>query len=109
MTQCLVKVSGCVTIGQGDVFIQEQVCQALQSKAPVILLDMTDVIYIDSASVQSVAACCTLAEKQGAKVAIIGLRPKVRASYQRLAYLDPSSEFASIKQAQTAIESSMAA
>lgn len=86
-------INGTMTAKSCNDLIQEIINQVLQQGAEHLLLDLREVNLMDNTSIQYIVRCTTLAQKHGVSVAMIGLQPKVRAAYQRLAYLDSQWDF----------------
>lgn len=74
----VLKLSGKVTIGSGDVALRNLVRQALDSGAKKILLNLESVTVIDSSGVGELVSAYTTANNRGGTLRICCLPEKVR-------------------------------
>ena len=93
------EMSGRLTIGDGDVRLRRQVDQALNRGYQVIIIDLSDVTYMDSAAVGQLAHSFKAITARGGKLALVGLRPKVRKLLQVMSFLDIFNVFDSLEDA----------
>ncbi len=73
----IIKLSGKITIGAGDVKIRELIDQALEEGKKHILLDLAGVSTIDSSGIGEMVACYTTVTKQGGQLKLLRLSPKI--------------------------------
>jgi len=73
----IIKLSGKITIGAGDVKIRELIDQALEDGKKHILLDLAGVSTIDSSGIGEMVACYTTVTKQGGQLKLLRLSPKI--------------------------------
>ncbi len=73
----IIKLSGKITIGAGDVKIREMIDEALQEGKKYILLDLAGVSTIDSSGIGEMVACYTTVTKQGGQLRLLRLSPKI--------------------------------
>ena len=73
----IIKRSGKITIGAGDVKIRELIDQALADGKKHILLDLAGVSTIDSSGIGEMVACYTTVTKQGGQLKLLRLSPKI--------------------------------
>ena len=73
----IIKLSGKITIGAGDVKIRELIDQALADGKKHILLDLAGVSTIDSSGIGEMVACYTTVTKQGGQLKLLRLSPKI--------------------------------
>ena len=73
----IIKLSGQITIGAGDVKIRELIDQALADGKKYILLDLAGVSTIDSSGIGEMVACYTTVTKQGGQLKLLRLSPKI--------------------------------
>ena len=73
----IIKMSGKITIGAGDVKIRELIDQALEDGKKHILLDLAGVSTIDSSGIGEMVACYTTVTKQGGQLKLLRLSPKI--------------------------------
>jgi anti-sigma B factor antagonist len=73
----IIKLSGKITIGAGDVKIRELIDQALADGKKYILLDLAGVSTIDSSGIGEMVACYTTVTKQGGQLKLLRLSPKI--------------------------------
>jgi anti-sigma B factor antagonist len=73
----IIKLSGKITIGAGDVKIRELINEALEEGKKYILLDLANVTTIDSSGIGEMVACYTTVTKQGGQLKLVRLSPKI--------------------------------
>ena len=73
----ILKLSGKVTIGSGDVKIREMIDSALGEGKSKILLDLAGVGTIDSSGIGEMVACYTTVDKNGGQLKLLRLSPKI--------------------------------
>lgn len=73
----IIKLSGKITIGAGDVKIRELIDQALEDGKKHILLNLAGVSTIDSSGIGEMVACYTTVTKQGGQLKLLRLSPKI--------------------------------
>lgn len=88
MKDFTLRISGSITIGVGDIQIHNKVREALLDDCDIIVLDLTQVTYMDSAAVGELVACFTSVKNRGAQFALVGLTPKVKRLMQTMCFLD---------------------
>ena len=98
------EMSGRLTIGDGDVRLRRQVEQALGRGYQVIIIDLSQVTYMDSAAVGQLAHSFKSISGRGGKLALVGLRPKVRKLLQVMSFLDIFNVYDSLEDAVQILE-----
>lgn len=93
------KLSGSLTIGHGDVLLRRQVDQAVEQGYSVLVVDFSQVTYMDSATVGQLAHSYQVVTHNGGNIALVGLRPKVRRLLQIMSFLDIFPVFDSLEDA----------
>jgi anti-sigma B factor antagonist len=74
----IIDVSGRVTLGEGSSLIRETMRDLTTKGIKKILLNLSDVSYIDSAGIGELAAGFTSAANAGGKVKLLGLTKHVK-------------------------------
>ncbi|HUY94209.1 MAG TPA: STAS domain-containing protein [Terracidiphilus sp.] len=74
----VLDLSGRITLGEGSVQLREAVRDLISKGARNILLNMSDVNYIDSSGLGELVSAFTTAKNQGASVKLLGLTKKVK-------------------------------
>lgn len=74
----ILDLKGKITIGSGDVEMRNAVHQAVQEGAKKVLVNLSEVTTIDSSGVGELVSCYTTATKNGAKLKLTHLPPKVQ-------------------------------
>jgi len=72
----ILRLKGRLTLGTQN--LQEQVAGILESGQKWILIDMTDVQYMDSTSVGDLVVSYTTATSQGGQLKLLGLPDRIR-------------------------------
>ena len=73
----IVRLSGKITIGSGDVKIRELIDSALADGKKHILLDLGGVTSIDSSGIGELVACYTTVAKQNGQLKLFKMSPKI--------------------------------
>jgi anti-sigma B factor antagonist len=73
----VIKLSGKITIGTGDVKIRELINGALDDGQHKILLDLAEVSAIDSSGIGEMVACYTTVTKRDGQLKLMRLSPKI--------------------------------
>lgn len=73
----VVKLSGKITIGSGDVKLRELVDAALAEGRNKILLDLDGVSTIDSSGIGEMVACYTTVARHKGQLKLLRLSPKI--------------------------------
>jgi anti-sigma B factor antagonist len=73
----VIKLSGKITIGTGDVKIRELISNALDDGQKKILLDLAEVSAIDSSGIGEMVACYTTVTKRDGQLKLMRLSPKI--------------------------------
>ena len=74
----VLDLSGRITLGEGSVQLREAVRDLISKGSRNILLNMSDVNYIDSSGLGELVSAFTTAKNQGASVKLLGLTKKVK-------------------------------
>ena len=74
----VLDLSGRITLGEGSVQLREAVRDLISKGARNILLNLSDVNYIDSSGLGELVSAFTTAKNQGASVKLLGLTKKVK-------------------------------
>ena len=72
----ILKLQGRLTLGTQN--LQEQIASLLERGKKLILIDMTDVQYMDSTSVGDLVVSFTTATSQGGQFKLLGLPDRIR-------------------------------
>jgi anti-sigma B factor antagonist len=73
----VLKLSGKITIGTGDVKMRELIATALDDGKNKILLDLAGVSTIDSSGIGEMVACYTTVAKNDGQLRLLNLSPKI--------------------------------
>jgi anti-sigma B factor antagonist len=74
----VLDLNGRITLGEGSVQLREAVRDLISKGSKNILLNMSDVNYIDSSGLGELVSAFTTAKNQGAAVKLLGLTKKVK-------------------------------
>ncbi len=74
----ILDVHGKITIGEGSAEIRNRVRDLLQSGRKNILLNLSDVSYVDSSGIGELVSCYTTVANQGGHLKLLGLTRKVQ-------------------------------
>ncbi len=74
----ILDVHGKITIGEGSAEIRNRVRDLLQSGRKSILLNLSDVSYVDSSGIGELVSCYTTVANQGGRLKLLGLTRKVQ-------------------------------
>jgi anti-sigma B factor antagonist len=74
----VLDLSGRITLGEGSVQLRDAVRGLISKGVKSILLNMSDVNYIDSSGLGELVSAFTTAKNQGADVKLLGLTKKVK-------------------------------
>jgi len=74
----VLDLNGRITLGEGSVQLREAVRDLISKGSKNILLNMSDVNYIDSSGHGELVSAFTTAKNQGAAVKLLGLTKKVK-------------------------------
>ena len=74
----ILDVHGKITIGEGSAEIRNRVRDLLQSGRKNILLNLSDVSYVDSSGIGELVSCYTTVANQGGRLKLLGLTRKVQ-------------------------------
>jgi anti-sigma B factor antagonist len=73
----VIRLSGKITIGSGDVKIRELIDSALADGKKHLVLDLAAVGSIDSSGIGELVACYTTVAKQEGQLKLLRLSPKI--------------------------------
>jgi len=73
-----VDISGRITLGEGNVMLREIMVDLLEKGNKRILLNMTEVIHVDSAGIGELVRSHTSARKKGGHLKLVNPHQKVR-------------------------------
>ncbi len=73
----IIRLSGKITIGTGDVKIRELIDSAIADGQSNILVDLGGVTSIDSSGIGEMVACYTSVTKQDGQLKLVHLSPKI--------------------------------
>lgn len=73
----IIRLSGKITIGTGDVKIRELIDSAIADGQNNILVDLGGVTSIDSSGIGEMVACYTSVTKQDGQLKLVHLSPKI--------------------------------
>jgi anti-sigma B factor antagonist len=74
----IVDISGRITLGEGNVMLREIMVELLEKGNKHILLNMTEVIHVDSAGIGELVRSHTSIRKQGGHMKLVNPHKKVR-------------------------------
>ena len=74
----VLDLSGRITLGEGSVQLRDAVSGLISKGTKGILLNLSDVNYIDSSGLGELVSAFTTAKNQGADVKLLGLTKKVK-------------------------------
>ncbi len=73
----IITLQGKITIGSGDLQMREAIHKCLDSGCKKIIVDMKEVVTIDSSGVGELVGCYTTATHKGAKLKLMNLPEKI--------------------------------
>lgn len=73
----IVDISGRIVLGEESAALRELVCDLLGKEQKKILLNLSDVNYIDSSGLGNLVSAFTSARKQGGELKLLNLTNKV--------------------------------
>ncbi len=73
----IIDISGRITLGEGSVVVRDTVRELLAKGQKKILLNLGDVIYIDSSGIGELVSAYTTAKNQGGELKLLNLTKKV--------------------------------
>ncbi|MCG6962974.1 MAG: STAS domain-containing protein [Acidobacteria bacterium] len=73
----VIRLSGKITIGAGDVKLRELIRDALESGRTKILLDLAKVSAMDSSGIGEMVAAYTTVRKRDGQLKLLNLSPKI--------------------------------
>lgn len=74
----IVKLSGKITIGEGDIALRDVVNEVLEEGHRKIILDLSDVSYMDSAGIGELIRGYTTVTNRGGKLKLLNLTKKIK-------------------------------
>jgi anti-sigma B factor antagonist len=74
----VIHLQGPITLGQATKTLRQLIQDALEAGRTKIILNMAEVYYIDSSGLGELVALCTFAHRQGAKIKLMKLAPRVQ-------------------------------
>lgn len=74
----VLDLSGRITLGEGSVQLREAIRDLISKGSKNILLNMSDVNYIDSSGLGELVSAFTTAKNQSASLKLLGLTKKVK-------------------------------
>ena len=100
----ILDLGGRITLGEGSVQLREAIRDLISKGSKSILLNLSDVNYIDSSGLGELVSAYTTSKKQGANLKLLGLTKKVKDVLQLTKlytvfdiYADEASAIASYK------------
>jgi anti-sigma B factor antagonist len=78
-----VDIKGRITIGEGNVMLREIMVGLLQKGKKHVLLNMTDVAYLDSAGIGELVRSHTSVRKQGGQLKLASVNKNVQELLQK--------------------------
>jgi anti-sigma B factor antagonist len=79
----IVDIKGRITIGEGNVMLREIMVGLLQKGKKHVLLNMTDVAYLDSAGIGELVRSHTSVRKQGGQMKLASVNKNVQELLQK--------------------------
>lgn len=73
----IIALTGKITIGAGDLQMREAIHKGLDAGCKKILVDMKEVVTIDSSGVGELVGCYTTATHKGGKLKLVHLPEKI--------------------------------
>lgn len=74
----VVRISGNIVIGEGDIMLKDRIVAILDDNYKKILLDLSDVKYMDSSGIGELVNCHTSVAKRGGELKLLNLTKKIR-------------------------------
>jgi anti-sigma B factor antagonist len=74
----ILDLSGRITLGEATGMLRDAVKDALSKGSQNILLNLSEVSYIDSAGLGELVGCSTTVRNSGGKLKLLGLQKKIR-------------------------------
>lgn len=74
----IVRVSGNIVIGEGDVMLKDRIVSILEDEYRKIILDLAEVKYMDSSGIGELVNCHTTVKKRGGEMKLLNLTKKIR-------------------------------
>jgi len=95
----ILKLGGALTLE--SLFPFQEAVRA--QKAPVLILDLIDVTFVDSAGVGALVGACVSYQKDGRKLALVGVNERVKASLSILSLAKFFPQYPSVEAAESAL------
>ncbi len=95
----ILKLSGSITIGEGEAQLQQQIKTALDRGYESIVLDMEQVHYMDSSAVGVLASSLVTISNNNGQIALVGMKPKVRKLLQIMSFIELFQVYDSVEDA----------
>ena len=74
----VVDVSGCITLGEGSSSVRDSLRELIGKGEKKILLNLSDVSYIDSSGIGELVSAYTTISNQGGTLKLVGLTKRVK-------------------------------
>jgi anti-sigma B factor antagonist len=74
----VLHLQGPITLGQATKTLRQLIVDTVEAGRTKIVLNMAEVYYIDSSGLGELVALCTHAARQGAKIKLMKLAPRVQ-------------------------------
>ena len=99
MKDITIRISGSITIGEGDIQIHNFVRKAIDDDYDIIVLDLGKVSYMDSAAVGEIAASFTSCKNKNRTFALANMPPNIKKIMEVMCFLDLVPNFGSVEDA----------
>jgi anti-sigma B factor antagonist len=74
----ILDISGKITLGEGTAALRNEVRNALKDGHKKILLNLSDVAYVDSSGIGELVSCYTTTVNQGGQLKLLNLTKKLQ-------------------------------
>lgn len=95
----VVKISGKITIGEGDIKLRELINKLIESNSKKVVLDLKGLKYVDSSGIGELVSSYTSLRNRGGELAICNLNSKIYGLLQLTALVSVFSIYDSLEDA----------
>ena len=88
MKELILRLSGAITIGDGDIRLHNKIREALQAGYQLIILDFAGVTYMDSSAIGELAGALSTVKKAESQLVLTTLQPRVKKIMGTMCFLD---------------------
>lgn len=95
----VVKITGKITIGEGDIKLRELISGLVESNSKKVILDLKGLKYVDSSGIGELVSSYTSLRNRGGELALCNLNSKIYGLLQLTALVSVFSIYDSLEDA----------